>query len=164
MGEYKPRKSDYRPCVGIVLFNKDGQVWSGRRAGAKGEHVWQFPQGGIDSGEPARFAGLRELYEETGIGIAHLEPLGKTKGWLYYDFPEHHKTGRAQHWRGQRQRWFAYRFKGKNSDFDLNIHTPEFSEFKWIDLPHAAERIVPFKRKVYEQLAIDFALFSNSAK
>lgn len=158
-------KSDYRPCVGIVLFNTNGKVWMGQRAGASGSYVWQFPQGGIDTGESPRFASLRELYEETGISVQSISPLGRNQGWLYYDFPEGHGSARMQKWRGQRQRWYAYRYHGHDKDFVFDLHgSPEFTAFKWVDLAQTANLIVPFKRKVYEHLADEFAPFAKPVK
>ena len=55
----------YRPCVGVVLANAAGLVFSGERADYPG--AWQMPQGGIDNGEDPRDAALRELEEETGL-------------------------------------------------------------------------------------------------
>ncbi len=164
----KAEKSEYRRCVGVILFNREGKVWSGRRAGPggtemSGDHIWQFPQGGIDKGEPASFAALRELYEETGIGIQHLTPLAKTEDWLYYDFPSTHKPKEGRNWRGQRQRWYGYRYLGTDADFNLNIHEAEFTEFKWIDLAQAPDSIVPFKRGVYEELARIFVPYAQPA-
>lgn len=163
------RKSDYRPCVGMVLFRADGKVWSGRRAGPggtqmTGDYIWQFPQGGIDKGEPPSFAAIRELYEETGIGVQHIAPLAKTKGWLYYDFPSDYKSKSGHNWRGQRQRWYAYRYLGTDADFDLHFHETEFTEFEWIELAQAPQRIVPFKRDIYEELARIFAPFARPVK
>lgn len=158
------KKSAYRRCVGVVMFNAQGKVWVGKRAGEDGPFVWQFPQGGIDAGEPSHFAALRELYEETGTNISNLKPLGKAKDWLYYDFPEDHKSRRLKNWAGQRQRWYAYRYTGKDADFNLNMHEPaEFTQFKWVDLSTTPEIVVPFKRKVYEQLALEFEGFAAPA-
>ena len=33
---------------------------------------WEFPAGGIDEGETAREAAIRELYEETGIKLGRI--------------------------------------------------------------------------------------------
>lgn len=156
-------KTDYRPCVGIALFNQKGELWVGRRAGVSGDYVWQCPQGGIDPGETPRFAGLRELFEETGIGVHLIKPLGKVDGWLYYDFPKGYKQKNGQSWRGQRQRWYAYRYTGSHKEFRFDLHgTPEFTDFKWINLETAPDLIIPFKRNVYERLASEFAPFARA--
>ena len=157
--------TDYRDCVGIALFNDHGQVWMGRRAGADGQYVWQMPQGGMDEGESPEFSALRELYEEIGLNPTQIAPLGTIEQWLYYDLPSYHGNKRMKRYRGQRQRWFAYRFKGKDSDFDFHKQsTPEFTDFQWTDLSKTPEMIIPFKRDVYEHLTIAFAPFAKSPK
>ena len=155
--------SDYRPCVGIVIFNKHGHVWVGRRFRQRGEHVWQFPQGGIDPNEDPKAAALRELWEETGIRTDKVKLIGKTKGWMTYDYPaEYHGRKLSRGWRGQKQKWFAFQFYGSKKDFDLKAHLPqEFSKWKWVPLTNAPDMIVPFKREVYERLVVEFAGFGK---
>jgi len=119
---------DYRPAVGIVIFNDKGQVFLGRRRRQQGFWVWQFPQGGIDNGETPQEAAFRELYEETGLASKHVDTLGEIKEWLYYDLPKEKRKA----WRGQKQKWFAVRFKGKPKHFNLNVENPpEFSRYAW---------------------------------
>lgn len=154
----------YRPCVGVVVFNKQGQVWSGRRlmnpelTGAD-DYRWQFPQGGIDKDEDAEKAALRELYEETGI--ESVQPLGSNAGWLIYDLPDA-LIGIALKgkFRGQKQKWFAYLFEGEESEIAINPppegNSAEFDEWEWIDLEEALARIVPFKRDLYAQIIQEF--------
>lgn len=156
----------YRPAAGVVLFNPEGKVWLGHRAGPRSDYVWQFPQGGIDPGESQEFAALRELREETGISVAHLRPLARVDTELFYDFPESYRThARTRDWRGQRQSWFAYRFLGAASDIDLAYQTPaEFSKWRWAPLSEAAAGVVPFKRKVYERLYVEFEAFAKPGK
>lgn len=157
---------DYRPAAGVVLFNKKGKVWLGKRAGKQKDYVWQFPQGGLDKGESTEFGALRELREETGISIEVLRPLARIETQLFYDFPpEYTGRGRMKKWRGQRQYWFAYRFIGGKSDVDLKFHTPaEFSDWRWGDLFEAPELVVPFKRKVYERVVAEFEGFAQPLK
>lgn len=155
----------YRSCVGIALFNKDGKVWMGRRAGASGDYVWQMPQGGMDRGESPEFAAMRELYEETGVLPTQLKPLGHIEDWLYYDLPAGHGNKRMNKYRGQRQRWFAYRFKGKDSDFNLKVQRKvEFTDFKWTKLSKTPDMIVPFKKCVYERIVLEFERFARAPK
>ena len=147
----------YRPNVGLVVFNPQGLVWLGRRAGAVGDHVWQFPQGGIDPGEDLMAAARRELLEETGIESVEL--LARTPGWIAYDFPPELFSPKG--WKGQAQVWFAFRFTGQDSDVDTAAHPPiEFESWRWAPLAEAAELIVPFKRRAYDQVAAAFAPFA----
>jgi putative (di)nucleoside polyphosphate hydrolase len=151
-----PSQSDlpYRPCVGIMLFNQDGKVFVGKRIDQTVEG-WQMPQGGIDKGETPREAVLRELKEE--VGTAKAEIIGEMDEWVTYDLPKH-LVGLAFHgkYRGQRQKWFALRFTGKDSDIDLMAHEPEFSDFQWVTLDALPALIVPFKRDTYKAVIAAF--------
>jgi len=146
----------YRPNVGVVLFNPDGRIWLGRRVGDfadLGENPsnwrWQMPQGGVDAGESFEAAAFRELREETGVASARL--LAMTPGWLVYDFPPGYKK---KNWKGQRQKWAAMLFEGEESEIDLEAdETQEFDAWRWAELEEAPGLIVPFKRRVYEELA-----------
>jgi putative (di)nucleoside polyphosphate hydrolase len=145
-----------RPNVGIVLVARDGRVWLGRRAGTPPPQNWQFPQGGIDAGESELDAALRELKEETGVSSVRL--LGRTPGWLGYEFPPEHqgsKTGRG--WKGQKQAWFALLFTGEDAEVDLTGHAGhagnvEFDAWRWAELDEAIEAVIAFKRDVYRQV------------
>lgn len=158
------KKSDYRRNVGVAIFNPQGQIWLGKRFGEDGPHVWQCPQGGIDKGEKPKAAARRELFEETGLRADEMEYLGKIKGWLYYDFPPKvlAKKNRFKTNKGQRQKWYAFRYFGDGSNIDLKAHGPqEFSEWRWADLGTIGDTIVPFKRAVYEQLMVEFEPFAK---
>jgi putative (di)nucleoside polyphosphate hydrolase len=154
----------YRRNVGAVLFNAAGQVLAARRAGfsnAEGPPGgWQLPQGGIDEDEDPRTAVFRELQEE--IGTANAEIIGEYPDWLQYDLPEE-LIGKAfkGRYRGQRQRWFALRFKGVDADIrlDLDPH-PEFDAWRWAELSDLPALAVDFKRPIYEVLARSFARFA----
>ncbi|HEU6441732.1 MAG TPA: RNA pyrophosphohydrolase [Microvirga sp.] len=162
---------NYRPNVGIALFNARGQVLMARRLGNSGPetiapgHEWQMPQGGIDAGEDPLTAAWRELQEETNVTRAVY--LGETEGWLAYDFPPY--DGPPHHlspFRGQRQKWFALRFTGDESEIDVTLThgnaVPEFAEWRWQELADVPDLVVPFKRAVYERVAEIFAPFALS--
>jgi putative (di)nucleoside polyphosphate hydrolase len=151
---------NYRPNVGVVLFHPDGRVWLGRRVGTPPPYNWQFPQGGVDAGEDLEAAARRELAEETGA--TKVSYLGRTDSWITYDFPPNHGGPKAiGGWRGQKQIWFAFRFDGQDSDFDLESHgAPEFDAWRWAFLQEAPDLIVPFKRASYEAAAAAFAPFA----
>lgn len=147
---------DYRPNVGVALFNRDGRVWYGRRFHDFPESPdtwrWQMPQGGVDDGEPIVEAAFRELKEETGVASARL--LTVTPGWLAYDFPRGYKK---KHWKGQRQKWAAMLFEGDEGEIDLEAEDhQEFDAWRWGELEEAPSLIVPFKRHVYEELMAAF--------
>ena len=156
----------YRRNVGAVLFNRSGLVFVARRAdmpNAEGPAGgWQLPQGGIDEGEDPATALLRELEEE--IGTRNAKVIGEHPEWLTYDLPANLLgiAWRGQY-RGQRQRWFAMRFLGDDSDIrlDLDPH-PEFDAWRWVSLVELPALAVPFKRAIYETLAESFAKFAKA--
>jgi len=158
----KPDPKHYRPNVGLALFHHDGPVFLGKRYGTEGPYQWQMPQGGVDRGESAVEAAYRELEEEIGVKPQHAELLEETADWLYYEFPTdvRKKLSSRGRYKGQRQKWFAFRFKGRDSDIRLDAHTPEFSDWRWAPLESAPELVIPFKRPIYEEIALRFAKYS----
>ena len=149
----------YRPGVGIVLFNKAGQVFIGRRMDNHADN-WQLPQGGIDEGEDPFTAVFREMEEETGTRNAEI--LGSLAEWLHYDIPERQipRLWNGQY-RGQKQKWIALRFLGQDSDINLAAHShPEFDAWKWAGLDELLDLIVPFKRGVYAKVIAEFRKYA----
>jgi len=157
---------EYRPCVGVMVLNDEGHVLVGRRKNKRlvehvaPDHEWQMPQGGIDEGEEPLHAALRELYEETSIKSVEL--LAESRDWYSYDLPGEslRKTWRGRY-RGQIQRWFAFRFTGQLSEINIStpgggMHKPEFDAFRWEKIDNLVEMIIPFKRGVYEKVVADF--------
>lgn len=165
-----PETLPYRPCVGIMVLNAEGKVWVGRRiALPQGEldgeeRLWQMPQGGIDAGEEPLPAALRELYEETGIRSVSL--LAEADRWIDYDLPPH-LVGIALkgRFRGQTQKWFAFRFDGDEAEIQIapppGGHEAEFSEWGWKTMDEVLDLIVPFKRSVYDAVVDQFRHLST---
>lgn len=147
----------YRKNVGLVLINAEGLIFAGQRIDNPG-HAWQMPQGGIDAGERPKEAALRELQEETGVRPDLVEKIAKTEDWLVYDLPEELiGTIWGGKYRGQKQKWFLFRFLGQDSDVNIATEHPEFSVWRWMETSELVEKIVPFKRAVYEQVFESFA-------
>jgi len=160
-------KMPYRDCVGTAVFNDKGQVFIARRKPDENSEdrsetaaPWQMPQGGIDKGEEPDETALRELFEETSIRSVEL--LAEAPGWIYYDLPDE-ALGIALKgkYRGQRQRWFAFRFTGDESEIDVvepgDGNMPaEFDRWRWEELKKLPDLIVPFKREAYLQIVDAF--------
>jgi putative (di)nucleoside polyphosphate hydrolase len=154
----------YRPCVGIMLLDREGRAFVGRRADREGDpegvgQWWQMPQGGIDEGEAPQDTARRELFEETGVRSATI--IARAKDWLLYDLPQE-LIGVAweRRYRGQKQMWFAARFEGPDSEINLSPregHEPEFDAWQWVRVEQLPALIVPFKRAVYERVVEEFA-------
>ncbi len=146
----------YRPAAGIMLVNRDGKVWVGQRLDSKLE-AWQMPQGGLDPGEDPQDGALRELEEETGISRDLVEIVARCPHELTYDLPED-LVGVVwkEKWRGQRQTWFLARFLGRDEDVNLQTPDPEFRAWRWADVDELPAMIVPFKKKLYEDVIAAF--------
>jgi putative (di)nucleoside polyphosphate hydrolase len=151
----------YRPNVGLALFSKAGHVFVGRRINGRGAFQWQMPQGGVDKGESPRDGALRELEEEISVPEKLVDVLEETEDWLYYDFPPDLKKRLPGPYIGQRQKWFAFRFKGADSDVRLDRHTPEFDAWRWAPLEETPGLVVPFKRLVYSEVAERFRVWAE---
>lgn len=143
----------YRCGVGMLLVNGENRIFVGQRHQKK-ESAWQMPQGGVDAGEDLDQAMLRELQEE--IGTTNVEILAKSKKWYSYDLPPEDASrlwgGR---FKGQRQIWYALRFRGEDMDINIQTRHPEFREWKWVEKDQLLELIVPFKRQLYTDVLTD---------
>jgi putative (di)nucleoside polyphosphate hydrolase len=160
----------YRLCAGMTVINRAGRAFIGRRIDGPEHtdnvHVWQMPQGGIDRGEDPWPAALRELREETNI--TSVARLGEVAEWLIYDIPRE-IVGQAWNgkYRGQKQKWYALRFTGDDSEIDVlstggGAHAPEFIAWKWEPMAHLPDIVVPFKRPTYERVVQEFSKFAGS--
>lgn len=160
-----PEALPYRPCVGLMILNPENLVWMGHRIAepdgemAGSSRLWQMPQGGIDKGEEPLEAARRELYEETGMQSVEL--IAEAPQWIDYDLPAHlvGKVWKGKY-RGQTQKWFAFRFVGNPVEIRINPppggHTAEFDGWEWRRMDDLPALVVPFKKKVYEQVVSAF--------
>ena len=151
-----PAGLPYRPAAGVMLLNREGKVFVAQRLDSTLE-AWQMPQGGLDAGEDPQAGALRELEEETGIGRDLVEIVARCPTELFYDLPADlvGKLWKGR-WRGQRQSWFLCRFTGRDEDIDLETPHPEFRAWRWADPEELPNMIVPFKRKLYEDVLTAF--------
>lgn len=159
----------YRPCAGVMLLNRDGLVFIGRRLGGPehtdATHTWQMPQGGLDEDEDPYQGALRELYEETNV--RSVTKLAESKDWYAYDLPSAvGKNAWRGKYRGQKQKWFALRFTGSDKEIDVvrpggGKHKPEFLEWRWEPMQNLPGLIIPFKRQVYVQVVKEFSRFGT---
>jgi putative (di)nucleoside polyphosphate hydrolase len=147
----------YRPAAGVMLINREKQVFVAQRLDSSLE-AWQMPQGGLDEGEAPEAGALRELEEETGIRPALVEIVARHPVELSYDLPDDllGKIWQGR-WRGQRQTWFLARFLGRDEDVDIETEEPEFRAWKWAEPAELPAMIVPFKKRLYEDVLAAFA-------
>jgi putative (di)nucleoside polyphosphate hydrolase len=144
----------YRPGVGIMLINREDKVFVAQRIDMPSD-AWQMPQGGIDEGETPEAAARREMLEETGTDKAEL--IAEHPQWLSYELPvELVPLIWGGRYRGQTQKWFAFRFTGEDGDIDIETETPEFSAWQWVEMDRVPDLIVPFKRQLYGRLVAAF--------
>lgn len=150
-------KLPYRPCVGVMLRNAQGEVFVGQRRDST-VSAWQMPQGGVEKGEEPRTAALRELWEETGVDPALVTVVAETDDWVPYELPFDlvPKLWKGR-FRGQEQKWFLMHFNGSDADINIATEHPEFSHWRWLPTADLVANIVPFKRHVYVAVLDAFA-------
>ena len=154
---------NYRPCVESCFSIAPARLRPGAAAAVRSStcarHEWQMPQGGIDAGEAPYQAALRELREETNVSSTTF--LAESPEWYSYDLPDGVlKKSSKGRFHGQRQKWFALRFDGDESEIDIDTpaggQRPEFDAWRWESIGRLAGLIVPFKRPVYEKVVETF--------
>ena len=152
----KTNPKDYRPNVGMMIINQKKEIFVGKRIDHPSD-FWQMPQGGIDAQEVPSIAALREMEEEVGIKENKVEMLTESQDWYYYSIPKDlAETLWKGKYKGQRQKWFLYKFKGTDKDINIQTEHPEFSDYKWVTKDFLVPNIVPFKKEIYEKLLEEF--------
>lgn len=155
-------RDGYRPNVGIILCNVRNEVFWGKRIK---EHAWQFPQGGIKTGETPEQAMFRELKEEVGLDPCHVKVLGRTREWLRYEVPQTwvRREARTQY-RGQKQIWFLLRLVGRDCDVCLrHSEHPEFDAWRWHEYWVPLDSVIEFKRDVYQRALQELVRYLNAS-
>ena len=139
-----------RSGVGIVVLNEKNQIFVAKRIDNP-KNYWQMPQGGIDEGEDFYQAALRELEEETSIKSVKL--MKEIEKFTTYHLPNHLLgiiwKGR---FKGQKQKWFIVKFNGDEKEININTKTPEFLDWKWINIDNLTDEVVKFKLHVYKEI------------
>ena len=144
------QKLPYRNGVGIVVLNNENKVFVAKRIDNP-KNFWQMPQGGVDEGENLLNAAYRELKEETSIFNVKL--IKEIEDWTQYDLPSKLIgiiwKGR---YKGQKQKWFIFKFLGKDTEINIKTKNPEFLDWKWIEIGKITEIVVDFKKEVYQKV------------
>ena len=147
----------YRLGIGIMMLNGQGEIFVAERTNPK--NAWQMPQGGIDENELPKDALYREAMEE--IGTNNFSIIAESQHWHQYDFPLRHTSAWFDgKYRGQKQKWFLLKFLGKDSEININTYTPEFINWKWIDINRLEHIIIDFKKPIYKKILEEFKPFT----
>jgi len=152
-----PNTLQYRPNVGIVIFNSDKKIWIGKRIDNNSKEAWQLPQGGIDYQEEPLNAAIREVYEETGITT--IKNIGSIDNWIKYNLPlDIAKNKWGGKYIGQKQKWYLFYFYGDENEINININKqPEFSKWKWADEEYVKDNVTNFRKDVYKKVFQSFS-------
>jgi len=146
----------FRPNVGIIICNRQGQLLWAKRIG---QNAWQFPQGGIRQGERLQQALFRELKEEVGLDPEDVEILASTRGWLYYQLPKNLIRQRSSPLCiGQKQKWYLLLLRADEGRINLKASpAPEFDDWRWVSFWYPLSQVIDFKREVYRQALKELA-------
>ncbi len=151
-------RTEYRSGIGLVLINRQGLIFQGRRRDNR-DHPWQLPQGGLEPEETPEQAVFREMREE--LGADHALIADSRTDWLRYDYPSKETSPRAKHFRGQQHRWFLLHYLGRDDEINLNTPHPEFSHWRWAEAEQVISQAIPFKQAVYRQALEGFGLLHH---
>ena len=149
------KDKSYRKNVGLIVLNQKNKLLLCRR---KDQKTWQFPQGGIDSGESPQAAAFRELFEEVGVHKKEVQVVKKSDYWFDYDLPEKYqkRSDTMRKFKGQTQKWFMFK---ANTELNVNLCNDvqqEFVDYKWVSFWYPLSHIVPFKKDVYQNVLNEF--------
>jgi putative (di)nucleoside polyphosphate hydrolase len=149
----------YRNGVGAMVINAQKKIFVGKRID-NNSNAWQMPQGGIDSGEDEDVAVFRELYEETGIDKNSVKIIKKSSQYFYYNLPYNlQKKFWGGKYLGQKQRWYLLKFEADDSLININLESPEFCEWQWVEKSEIIDLIVNFKKQLYRDVLTEFDKF-----
>ena len=158
IGKVKPviDADGFRPNVGIIIVNDQGQLLWARRVG---QNAWQFPQGGIKASETPQQALFRELHEEIGLTADDVDIVACTRGWLRYRLPRRMiRTHSRPVCIGQKQKWFLLELHAPDSAVRMDCAgKPEFDDWAWVSFWYPLTQVVDFKREVYRHALAELA-------
>jgi putative (di)nucleoside polyphosphate hydrolase len=141
----------YRPAVAAILQDRSGRILICERSDTPG--AWQFPQGGIESGETPAAALAREVFEEISLSRRSYS-IAAVRGPYRYRFPAGiTKKG----FRGQAHHYFLLQLRGPKSLINPAAANGEFRQTRWIP-PEEFELawLPPMKRRAYRRVLRDF--------
>ena len=104
-------------------------------------------------------AAYRELFEEVNIQKDQVELIAEYPEWIKYDLPSKFKrtSFTLNGFKGQNQKWFLFMLK---EDVNISFHNdvkPEFDSYNWVNYWSPLEKIIYFKKDVYEKVLKGFS-------